>query len=85
MKNQILFFDTMLTSKIIVIIYWLLLAGICIGGLSFMFSDGFDFVNILGGIVIILLGGLTARVWCELLIVIFKINDNLQAIRDQEK
>ena len=34
-----------------------------------------------GGILIILLGPLAARIYAEILIVIFRINDNVAAIR----
>ncbi|ADV86420.1 hypothetical protein VVMO6_01398 [Vibrio vulnificus MO6-24/O] len=37
------------------------------------------------GIGAILVGVLVSRVWFELMIVLFKINDNLQALRDSKE
>jgi hypothetical protein len=35
------------------------------------------------GIVYIIFGSVLIRVWCELMIVIFKINDNLQNLKEK--
>lgn len=84
MKNKLLFFDSMITPKIITFIYWILLASVCIYGLNTMFgSNVFSFMNFLIGMVYILFGAVCSRVWCELLIVIFKINENLQSIKEK--
>ncbi|MCS6973086.1 MAG: DUF4282 domain-containing protein [Cyclobacteriaceae bacterium] len=83
MGNKIFFFDSMLTPKIITFIYWLLLLGVVGYGLSTMFGGygGFTFQKFLMGLLTIAGGALAARVWCELLIVIFKINENIQKLR----
>ena len=73
MKN-IFFFDSMLTPKIITLVYWFMLLGSLILGLA-MLGD-----NFLGGLGIIIGGAIGSRIWCELLIVLFKINENLQKI-----
>lgn len=88
MKNKILFLDTMITPKIITGIYWMLLLS-CLGyGLNHIFGgyEGFTFSKFITGIFIIGLSavGLSAvgvRIWCELLIVIFKINENLKKLK----
>lgn len=79
MKNKLLFFETMITPKLITFIYWLMLLGAVFYGLSHMFGGykGFTFSKFIMGLVFIAGGALLARIWCELLIVIFKINENL--------
>lgn len=80
MKDKLLFLDTMITPKITTIIYWILLLG-CLGyGLSYIFGGygGFTFTKFITGIFIIALSAVGVRIWCELLIIIFKINENLK-------
>lgn len=84
MKNKLLFFDTMITPKIITFIYWFLLLLVTGYGLKTMFGGyEFTFSNFMMGIVYILFGAVLVRVWCELMIVIFKINDNLQNLKEK--
>jgi len=75
-KEDFLFFDKMLTPKIITLVYWLMLLGAVIVGLTTMFAGGF-----LYGIAILVGGIIAARIWCELLIVLFKMNEALQEMR----
>lgn len=79
--EDILYFNKMLTPKIITLVYWLALAGVVVAGLGTMFA-GFSFATFLMGIAIIVGGALGARIWCELLIVLFKMNEALQEIRE---
>ncbi|MDO6477685.1 DUF4282 domain-containing protein [Alteromonas sp. 1_MG-2023] len=80
--KSIFFFDSMLTPKIITIVYWLLLLSAIGSGISTMFIGyGSSFI---GGLVIMIGGCIGARIWCELLIVLFKINDNLQKLSNKE-
>lgn len=85
MKN-VFFFESMLTPKIITFIYWLCLIGAVISGITTMFAgyEGFTFMSFIMGILYIIGGAIGARVWCELLIVLFKINENLQNIADNK-
>ena len=84
-------FDTMLTPKIITIIYWLLLAGVVISGLGAMFTGGqlhmpgpaVTIGSFFTGLLVIVFGAIGARIWCELLIVIFKIHENLKRMADK--
>lgn len=76
--RDIFFFDSMLTPKIITVVYWLLLLFSVVGGLVAMFVQSF-----IAGLIYIVCGVLFSRIWCELLIVLFKMNDALQAIRDK--
>ncbi|GGM09428.1 DUF4282 domain-containing protein [Pseudomonas asuensis] len=76
--KDLLTFDSMLTPKIITLLYWLGLIMTTLAGLGYMFTQSF----ILG--LIMLVGGLIGtRIWCELLIVIFKINQNLQTLANK--
>jgi hypothetical protein len=80
--KDVFFFDSMLTPKIIIFIYWLGLISVVIGAIGTMFSEyGGGFWAGLG---ILLFGLIGTRVWCELLIVLFKINENLQKIANRQ-
>jgi hypothetical protein len=80
--RDVLFFDAMLTPKIITLVYWFALAGAVLTGLVTMFSGGFE--GFLGGILIIIFGAIGARIWCELLIVMFKIHESLRTLVDRQ-
>lgn len=79
MRN-VFFFDDMLTPKLITLIYWLGVIGVVISGIGYMFSQ-----NFLAGLGMLILGVIGVRVWCELVIVIFKINENLKVVAGIEK
>ncbi|GAA0820881.1 hypothetical protein GCM10009111_27040 [Colwellia asteriadis] len=85
--RSIFFFDSMLTPKIITFIYWLMLLGVVISGITTMFSgyDGISFLTFITGFLFIIGGAIGARVWCELMIVLFKIHGNLQKIADKSE
>ena len=87
MTNKLFFFDTTITPKIITFIYWILLVAVLGYGLSTMFGgyDGFTFQKFLMGLLYIIAGAVLVRIWCELMIVIFKINENLQNLKNNEK
>lgn len=72
-----LFFDSMLTPKIITFVYWLLLFAAIVSGVGTMFGDG----GFITGLLLAVFGAIGARIWCELLIVLFKINEALQEMR----
>ncbi|MBH0056109.1 DUF4282 domain-containing protein [Pseudoalteromonas sp. SWXJZ94C] len=80
--KDLFFFDSMITPKIITFIYWLILLATLVSGITAMFTSyGGGFIS---GIGIIVFGAIGARVWCEFVIVLFKINSNLQKIADKE-
>ena len=81
--NDILYFDKMLTPRIITFVYWLLLLGAVIVGLTSMFGGygGFSIGKFFMGILFAVGGAVGVRIWCELMIVAFKINEALQEIR----
>lgn len=75
-------FDSMLTPKIITFVYWLMLAVAVIGGLTMMFSGygGLTAGKFFTGLFAMVGGAIGARIWCELLIVLFKINENIRSL-----
>jgi hypothetical protein len=83
--KDLLFFEKLVTPKFITFIYWLMLAGIVIGGIYRIFGGygGVSVSKFFMGLVFIVLGAVGVRVWCELLIVLFKMNEALQDIRNK--
>jgi len=82
--KDFLFFDKLMTPKFIVFIYWLMLLGMVIAGLAIMFAfnyRGITFQSFLMGLFTIGIGAIFIRIWSELLIVLFKMNEALQEIR----
>jgi hypothetical protein len=77
--KDVLFFDKMLTPQVITFVYWILIVVVVLGGIGTMFVQSF-----IAGLIAIVLGLLFARIWCELLIVLFKMNDALQNIRRRD-
>jgi len=77
--KAIFFFNAMLTPKIILGIYWAVLLAILVYGLG-KIGDG----NFWWGVGIIVGGGVLLRIWCELLIVLFKIHENLRTIAESK-
>lgn len=78
MLKDVLGFDVMLTPKIITIVYWLGLFGIVLGAVAAVLAG-----KLLAGVVAFIAGAIGWRIWCELMIVLFKINQNIQRIADK--
>jgi len=78
--SNLVTFDKMITPTIIKIIFWIGSVVAIIAGLGMLFQGG-RFVII--GLVWIVLGPLIVRIYCEIVIVIFKINDNLREINQR--
>ena len=74
--NDFLAFRKMITPLIIQIIFWIGVVICVIGGLIAL-ADSFA----PQGLVALILGPLAVRIYCELLIVIFRINDTLTDIK----
>ncbi|HEX5047773.1 MAG TPA: DUF4282 domain-containing protein [Gammaproteobacteria bacterium] len=74
--KDLLFFDKLIMPKVITIIYWIGLVFCVLGGLVTMFT-----VSFLGGLGVIIGGAIAARLYSELIIVLFKMNEALQDIR----
>ena len=69
-------FRTMITGSVIQVVFVLGLIGIVIGSIGAIASD-----QAAAGILILIFGGLYWRILCELLIVVFRMNSSLNAIR----
>jgi len=82
--RSLLFFDAMVAPRIITFVYWLLLFVAAVGGIGAMFSLGrMSFSGFATGLAIIVGGPLGARIWCELLMVLFKINEHTQKMAER--
>jgi hypothetical protein len=79
--KELLTFEKMITPKIITVVYYIALAGVLISGISALSSADSFLEGILKGVLIIGLGSLFVRVYCELCIVFFKMNESLAALR----
>jgi hypothetical protein len=76
--NDFLSFRKMITPLVIVIIFWLGVAVQVIVAFGMMFQGG---AYILLGLIWLVIGPLLVRIYCELLILLFRIYDELVAIR----
>jgi len=81
--RDLLFLDSMLTPKIITLVYWLGLVMVLLSGLSTWFLGGFGIGKLITGLLIMVGGAIGVRIWCELLIVLFKIHENIRRIADK--
>lgn len=79
MKN-LFFFDAMLTPKIITFVYWLMLLSVAVSSVTMMFGA---YGSVLGSLGTLIGGAIGARIGCELMIVLFKIHENLQKIANR--
>jgi hypothetical protein len=85
---EYLVFRKMITPLIIQIIFWLGIAAVGIGCLVMLIgglvSGGLAIVaGLFGSLIAFVLGAVTVRVYCELLIVAFRILDTLGEIKSQ--
>jgi len=78
LPRKILFFDDMLTPSLIRVVYWLGLLSVVWTGLGRMFSNGF--FGFFEGIVYIVIGVIVLRVISELVMLLFKINENVEIL-----
>ena len=74
--NDILTFEKLITPMIIQVLFWIVLVLIVLSALGAMFTQSF-----LMGLGMLVLGPIFWRVYCEIMIVLFRMNDNLRAIR----
>ena len=75
--RDIFFFDNMVTPKVITFVYWLMLLGAVIAGIAVWTAVGYFSL----GLMVLVGAVIGARIWCELLIVLFKMNEALQDLR----
>lgn len=80
--NDFLAFKKMITPVFIQVIFWVGIVAIVFSGFAMMFSGGV--ANAFMGLFMIVLGGIFWRVWCEIIILLFRIHENLAAIRESK-
>jgi len=85
--SNFLSFEKMITPAIIKVIFWVgvvmsVLSGIgmIITGLSSFYGSG---MNVFTGLLTIIIGPLLARVYCEILMIFFKIHESLKKIENR--
>ncbi len=78
--KDFLTFKKMITPMIIQILFWIGVAAVVIGGFVSMFSGSFW-----QGLLAIIIGPIFVRLFTELLIVTFSINDSLRIIKNNTK
>jgi len=93
--RSFLSFERMITPVIITILFWIGLIIVAISALVVFFGgiigglngDGFGSVlgGLFGGPLVFILGGLMVRIYSELLILAFRINETLTDIKNELK
>lgn len=81
LPRRILFFDDMLTPSLIRTLYWIGLLAVVWTGLGHFFSNGF--FGLFEAVIYVAGGVIALRVLAELVMLLFKINENLEAIADK--
>jgi len=86
--NDFLKFEKMMTPIIIQILFWIgvgvcVIAGIIeiVSGINAPYGGGGSVVFM--GILLLLLGPILVRVWCELMLVLFSIHDAVNKIKNK--
>ncbi len=75
--KELLLFRRMITPVLIQIFFWIAILWCVIYGFIAMFQTGF-----FHGLLILVGGSLMARVYAEIILLFFKINDNVKDIKD---
>jgi len=89
--NDFISFRTMITLKIIQIVYIVGAVIVTLGGLGMLFGrndNGYGSIMPSGpfmGLLTIIVGNVFWRMWCELIIVLFRINKTLGHIEDNTR
>lgn len=74
--EDFLSFRKMLTPIIIQVVFWIGVVVCVIGGLWVISTED------IGGLFLLILGPVLVRIWAELLILLFKMNDTLTDIKN---
>ncbi len=82
--SSLLSFDSFITPRVITIIYWLSLFAVFVGGISVMFS-GMGAAGFFTGLMVMVFGAISVRVYCELIMVIFRNNKYLKTISEKSQ
>ena len=76
-------FKRMITPVLIQIVYWILTVIAVIGGIVLLVTGDGD--ERWGGLALLILGPIAIRLYAEIFMVIFRINETLTDIRDQKR
>ena len=76
--NKVLFFDEMLTPKVVTVFYFIAIVACLISGLQTIFAGSF-----FGGIGYILMGLLMSRILAEVMYAFFEIHASLKKIAEK--
>jgi Domain of unknown function (DUF4282) len=85
-------FRSMITLQVIQIVYVVVAILITLGALLSMFGSGSYYSpmaylgggGVVGGLIMLVVGNIGWRIWCELVIVFFRINRTLSNIEQQK-
>ena len=84
--NDFLAFRKMITPAVIQVIFWIGVAVCVLGGLVAIIQGAGGRYGggeqVLSGVLMIILGPIAVRIYCELLIIMFRIHDRLVEIQD---
>lgn len=84
--DDFLKFRKMITPIIIQILFWVGVGASVIGALVVMAlsfgSSGGGAAQFLGGLIMLVLGPVMVRIYCELLILLFRINETLTEVKN---
>jgi hypothetical protein len=85
--GEFLAFRRMVTPVVIQVIFWIGVVVCVLSGLGQLFFGlrVMSIFAIVSALFTIIAGPLLVRVWCELIILLFRIYDTLQEIKDQRK
>ena len=78
LPRRVLFFDDLLTPSLIRVLYWLGLLAVLWTGIGHFFSNGF--FGMFEAIVYVVAGVIALRVIAALVMLLFKINQNIELL-----
>lgn len=78
-------FDKMITPIFIKIAFWVGMIGSIIGGtgliMSGLLAENLGFIQVPVGLFVLIVGPLIVRIYCELLIILFKMHQSINEIK----
>ena len=77
--KELFLLNKFITPKIITVIYWLIIVVSIFAGMGLIFAPA-PYGSVIQGLLIIFGGILFGRVWCELTLIFFRINENLEKL-----
>jgi len=86
--SDFLSFRKMITLQVIQVVYVIVAILLTLGGLIAMFSGSLSYVlpgGAFTGLILLIFGNILWRIWCELIIIFFRINTTLSSIDSNTK